>query len=392
MELVQINPNSWSGIKERLEKEAGGRTLVVCGQVHKLARPELEAASEAARGIGGDLRAAPAVITAENGDGRHRSAGTLVAVAKHVGSELLCEFGKPDLSPAEAPGRLSARWVNLLGGLAVFSLYRPDGVGRNETNRALAHHLLVVVKALGCPWIVSMEGNMTPSEFLDNGSVQCMRGVMAAPKEGTCRFRDQWKCYDYFLIDERLQDLVVEVKALVGAEARKPSRAAAPAPQHVMRELTPGLPEWQQCELCLRVGQGDAEIEVLLKTPCAEHPALRQALDKLGPFAISSGHHLWATGPVMCCRRCGCSTKLCVRKLAVRCAGAANAKWVLANLKAGRAGDLPIGTPVRLLVVRWILLFRGVPQAGLREAREQPESLARAPLVEGVIVAGADAA
>jgi hypothetical protein len=46
----------------------------------------------------------------------------------------------------------------------------------------------------------------------------------------------------------------------VGAEARKPSRAAAPSLQHVMRELTSGQSGWQQCERCLRVGQGDVEI------------------------------------------------------------------------------------------------------------------------------------
>jgi hypothetical protein len=119
----------------------------------------------------------------------------------------------------------------------------------------------------------------------------------------------------------------------VGAEARKPSRAAAPAIQQVMRELSPGLPGWWQCGRCLRVGQGEVEIEVLLRTPCAEHSALLLALDKLGSFAFPNGHHLWVAGPVMWCWRCGCNTKLCVRKLAVKCAGLANAKWVLTTLR-----------------------------------------------------------
>jgi hypothetical protein len=59
-----------------------------------------------------------------------------------------------------------------------------------------------------------MDGNMTPAEFFNNGSVQCMKGVMAAPKEGTCRHKERWSCYDYFFIDERLQELVVEVQVL----------------------------------------------------------------------------------------------------------------------------------------------------------------------------------
>jgi ribonuclease HI len=214
IEIVQLNANAWSGHVEWLEREAGKRTLVVCGQEHKLDIPALEAACVKARGMGWNCSASPAVCTGEGSDGRQRSAGTYVAVAKHVGSELLCEFGKPDLSPNEAPGRLTARWVNLLGGIVVFSLYLKDGVGWNDCNRELALQLLTAVNALRCPWIVAMDANMTPDEFLVNGSVQCMRGVIAAPKEGTCRFKENWKCYDFFYIDERLRDLVVKVEVL----------------------------------------------------------------------------------------------------------------------------------------------------------------------------------
>ena len=117
------NVDSWSGIKEWLEKEAGGRTLVVCGQEHKLARPEMEAASGAARWSGWDLSAAPAVITVENGDGRHRSAVTAVApdeLAKNYASVMQC-LEQEVLEMNDIVGE-EAREVKGRGRLLVFRL------------------------------------------------------------------------------------------------------------------------------------------------------------------------------------------------------------------------------------------------------------------------------
>ena len=105
---------------------------VICGQEVKLAGEQLEAARKAADRNGWKLSLAPAVITKADGDGRHRSAGLVVVAPHHVGSELAWPFGREDLSPAEAPGRLTGRWISMLGGLVVMSMYMENAVGWNE--------------------------------------------------------------------------------------------------------------------------------------------------------------------------------------------------------------------------------------------------------------------
>ena len=60
--------------------------------------------------------------------------------------------------PYGAPGRLTGRWINMLGGLVVMSMYMENAVGWNELNRALAKQLAAVVAVLRCFWVVALDG------------------------------------------------------------------------------------------------------------------------------------------------------------------------------------------------------------------------------------------
>ena len=95
---------------------------------------------------------------------KHRSARTYVAVANHVGSGLLAAFGKVDLLPREAPGRLSGRWIDVPGGIDIFSAYFQDAAGWNQTNVALARKLCVVTSTVGL-WILALDSSTEPEEF-----------------------------------------------------------------------------------------------------------------------------------------------------------------------------------------------------------------------------------
>ena len=176
----------------------GSRPHAVCGQEVKLLEEELLAARRSLSRGGWNASFAPGVATRDEGDGRHRSAGTIVAVPSHVQSETLWPFEREDLSPVEAPGRLSGRWANLMGGVAVLSMYMQDVVGWGEVNLALARQLESVVANLTCPWILGLDANMEPEAFASNAVISSLRGIIVAPEEGTCRYRDIWKKYDYF--------------------------------------------------------------------------------------------------------------------------------------------------------------------------------------------------
>ena len=118
---------------------------VICGQEVKLSGDGIQWAKQTAQHHGWTCSIAPAVVTKDGGDRRHRSAGTLVATPSHVGSELLWPFGREDLSPQEAPGRLTGRWVNIVGGIAVLSMYLEDSVGWSDLNETQAVHLVATV-------------------------------------------------------------------------------------------------------------------------------------------------------------------------------------------------------------------------------------------------------
>lgn len=213
-EVIQINPNCWDGVKAWLLQEGTGAGRVVCAQEHKLNQSALDSACEAMAKQGYCISGAPAVTTKQHGDGRHRSAGTLVAVAAHVHSELLCAFGKADLSPSEAPGRLTGRWVDWHGGVAVFAAYFEDGTGWSATNIALAHQLGMVTAVCGVPWIVALDGNMDPADFVQAQTIHDMPGYIVRSEEGTCRYKESWKCYDYFYVHNVLEAFVVGAERL----------------------------------------------------------------------------------------------------------------------------------------------------------------------------------
>ena len=73
------------------------RPHAICGQEIKLPEEEFAAARRAAGYHGWQLSLAPCVVTSEQGDGRSRSAGTMVAVPRHVHSEALWPFEREDL-------------------------------------------------------------------------------------------------------------------------------------------------------------------------------------------------------------------------------------------------------------------------------------------------------
>ena len=162
--IVQINANLWPGHSEWLEQGVALAGHVVAGQEHKLDIEAWHNVGASRQSTGFVASGAPAVVTSATGDERHRSAGTYVAVANHVGSELLAAFGKADLSTSEAPGRLSGRWIDVPGGIDIFSAYFQDAAGWNQTNVALVRQLCVVTSTVGL-WILALDSSMEPEEF-----------------------------------------------------------------------------------------------------------------------------------------------------------------------------------------------------------------------------------
>jgi hypothetical protein len=210
--VVQINPNCWEGAKRWLSQGSGKAGAIVCGQEHKLTEEVMHGAFGALRKEGYMVAGSPAIQTLEHGDARHRSAGTFVAVATHIHSEPLECMGRSNLAPQDAPGRLSGQCVDWDKGLACFSAYLQDMVGWNDINVAVVQQLALVTYLLDQPWLVSLDANMDPQQFMDNDIVRSMGGRLVRASGGTCRHKDNWKCYDFFLVSQDLWHSVVGVE------------------------------------------------------------------------------------------------------------------------------------------------------------------------------------
>ena len=84
-------------------------------------------------------------------------------------------------------------------------MYLEDYVGWSDLNEALAVHLVATVRQLACPWVLSLDANMEPEELMSNAVLGRLRMIVVAPERGACRHKDNWRKYDYFLVDSRLQ-------------------------------------------------------------------------------------------------------------------------------------------------------------------------------------------
>ncbi len=148
----------------------------------------------AMRGQGFAVTGAPAENTRTVNDARARSGGAFVAVHTSVHSELVWPFGRSDLSPAAAPGRITGRWVDWRGGLVVLAAYFDHSVGWGGANHEIATQLAVIVAALSDPWIMKNGRQVVehfacvprlPARVTKTGDSSCERAGRHRPNELT---------------------------------------------------------------------------------------------------------------------------------------------------------------------------------------------------------------
>ena len=100
---------------------------------------------------------------------------------------------------------MAARWLNLWQGVILVSVYLVDSVGWDAQNMQIAHHVAALLQEQTCPWIVSLDANMSAEEFSACEPLVKLGGMVVAPAAGTCRHHDEWHTLDYFYLDPRLR-------------------------------------------------------------------------------------------------------------------------------------------------------------------------------------------
>ena len=85
-------------------------------------------------------------------------------------------------------GRIAQAWVNVRGGLRVFSLYFWYSEGWTPRNEALLEGVLRQARTTRHPWLIACDANMCPEDFKWSLWFQQEQMRVVAPKEAsTCR-------------------------------------------------------------------------------------------------------------------------------------------------------------------------------------------------------------
>ena len=222
VDLVQINGSSWGPIRTWLETHHRQRVVAI-GQEHRLLPEACEVVEASMRNSGWRMGFAPALRTTdllEQDAGLCSSAGAMVAAPMYIGFEPLQPHPNWDLSPVGATGRLAAGWANVLGGIAVLSAYFWCSERWSCRNQALMRRIIEVVQDLDCLWVLSADFNMELEEFWGHHLAWELDGLLVRPDRGTCFTpkTKEWKCYDFFFVDRRLEHSIESVEVMMEAD------------------------------------------------------------------------------------------------------------------------------------------------------------------------------
>ena len=125
-----------------------------------------------------------------------------MAIDSNLGAVVLAEGGTIESIPV-IEGRNAQAWVNVRGGLRIFSVYFWHSEGWTAKNEALLEAVLKRARTTRHPWLIACDANMCPEDF--EKSLWFRREMMhvVAPKGvSTCRSKgpqDVWiqRTYDY---------------------------------------------------------------------------------------------------------------------------------------------------------------------------------------------------
>ena len=120
--------------------------------------------------------------TAGSEDRKHTLGGVFVAVDSNLGAVLGEEEGAIDSIPGNE-GRIAQEWVNVRGGLRVFSVYFWHSEGWTPRNEALLEAVMKRARTTGYPCLIACDANMCPEDF-----EKSLWMHVVVPKEAsTCR-------------------------------------------------------------------------------------------------------------------------------------------------------------------------------------------------------------
>ena len=111
-------------------------------------------------------------------DRKHTSGGVFVAIDSNLRAVVEAEEGAIESIPGN-DGRIAQAWVNVRGGLRMFSVYFWHSEGWTPRNEAIVGAVLKRVRTTKHPWLIVCDANMSVEEFeksfwFRKDQMQCM--------------------------------------------------------------------------------------------------------------------------------------------------------------------------------------------------------------------------
>ena len=161
-----LNGSAWSTEKKCMRRYKG-KCDIFFGIEHRLRKEEMEEQFNGEAKAAWRFAADTARITDERAsseDRKHLSGGVLVAVDSNLGAVVGAEEGAIDSIPGHE-GRIAQAWVNVRGGLRVFSVYFWHSECWAPRNEALVEAVLKQARTTRHLWLIACDANMCPEDF-----------------------------------------------------------------------------------------------------------------------------------------------------------------------------------------------------------------------------------
>ena len=208
-----LNGSAWSTERKYI-RWYKGKCDVFFGIQHRLRKEEMEEQFNKEAKEGWRFAAGAARITDERAsseDRKHTSGGVFVAIDSNLGAVLGAEEGALE-SISGNEGRFAQAWVNVRGGLRIFSVYLSHSEGWTPRKEALLEAVLMRARTARHPWLTACDANTRPEDFEKSLWFQRETMHVVAPKGvSTCRSKgpkEVWieRTYDYVVASGSLKE------------------------------------------------------------------------------------------------------------------------------------------------------------------------------------------
>ncbi len=187
------------------------KPAVLLSQEHHTTSAKVPDLQEHAKRLGWRIAPAHATTTSEGGV----SAGVAICTPSHVAAGV-DHRGSVDGSPKDSPGRFASQWVQELVpcGFMAGSCYLYTREGGTARNVALLSRALCKLKSSNCPWVMGLDAQQQPADFLRWAAPAIERaGARIIYPDEPTHFpgAGEEKCIDFFIVDNSLVGAVHRV-------------------------------------------------------------------------------------------------------------------------------------------------------------------------------------